>query len=145
MTGIRHIGVVVSDMERALRFYRDFLGLPVTASYPCRSGGYMSELTALADVEVEIQILESGGDCKLELLCFRSHPGGQGNPALLCDVGRSHVAFTVENLHRLYELRDEFGVAFQTPPIESPDGVTVCFCHDPDGTLVELVEPLPAV
>ena len=32
MIGIRHIGVVVSDMERALRFYRDFLGLAVTAS-----------------------------------------------------------------------------------------------------------------
>ena len=27
MTAVRHVGIVVSDMEKALRFYRDLLGL----------------------------------------------------------------------------------------------------------------------
>lgn len=142
MTGFRHVGIVVSDMRLALRFYVNYLGLSVVRQFERRGGPYMSILTALPDVQTEIYILETADRCKVELLQFHSHPAGRGSQAKNSDVGRSHVALTVADLRGLYARRDEYDVKFQTEPLDSPDGVLVCFCHDPDGTLVELVEPV---
>ena len=137
----RHIGIIVSDMGAALRFYRDYLGLPVERSFPSRSGDYMSALTGLADADLAIELLRAPDGSLIELLQIRSHPAPRGKPAAMADVGRSHVAFTVADLDDLYRRRDAFSVAFNSAPLDSPDGVRVCFCRDPDGTMVELVQP----
>lgn len=142
MTGFRHVGIAVSDMRRALGFYRDYLGLRVARDAGHVTGPYISALTALQNVDVEIQILETEDGCRVELLEFHSHRAGSAGRARNSDVGRSHIALTVKDLAGLYRRRDQAGVNFQTAPIASPDQVWVCFCHDPDGTLVELVEPM---
>ena len=137
----RHVGIVVSDMQSALRFYQGYLGLEESLEVR-RHGEYISQLAGIEDVDVEIRILTVADGFKVELLQFHSHPALAGQPAVLCDIGRSHVALTVDDLMGLYQKRDTYGVRFNTAPIHSPDGVLVCFCHDPDGTLVELVQPL---
>ena len=70
-------------------------------------------------------------------LCFQS------NHSNISKIGSSHVAFTVDDLDKTYEKFIVAGIKFNAPPQNSPDGYAkVTFCHDPDDTLIELVQVL---
>ena len=142
--GARHIGITVSDMTRSLRFYCDYLGLTQVGDYPGRSGPYFEALVGVPGALIDIKTLVApDGTSKVELLQYRSHPAQAGSLAQATEPGRPHGAFTVENLMVLYENRQAYGCCFKSAPLRSPDGVLVAYCHDPDGTILELVE-LPA-
>ena len=142
----RHVGVVVQDLERALRFYRDLLGLTVVAQMR-ESGAYLDGLLGLRSADVTTAKLSAGaGATLIELVQFHSHhdtPAAAGAARPIYAVGPSHVAFTVQDLDAVYHRLAGAGVPFHSPPQRSADGaVRVCCCRDPDGTMVELVEPL---
>jgi glyoxylase I family protein len=140
----RHIGITVSEMARSLRFYCDYLGLTPIGDYPGRSGAYYETLVGVPGALIDIKTLAApDGTSKVELLQYRSHPAQAGSPAQATEPGRPHGAFTVDNLMALYESREAHGCRFKSAPLRSPDGVLVAYCHDPDGTILELVE-LPA-
>ena len=141
MTRIRHFGIVVSEMERALQFYRDLLGLRVVRSMS-ESGDYIDNMLALDDVRVKTVKMASEGDSALvELLEFDSHRSRLALDREICAIGPSHVAFTVDDLDAVRRKLAAADVPFNAPPQESPDGYArVTFCKDPDGTPVELVE-----
>lgn len=143
MANVRHIGIVVTDLDRSLRFYRDMLGLTIVRALD-ESGAYLDNMLALHDVRVTTVKLAGGdGPTLVELLRFASHAEPSTTARTPYTPGPTHVAFTVEDLDAVYErlLRD--GVPFNALPQLSPDGsAKVTFCRDPDGTLVELVEAL---
>jgi catechol 2,3-dioxygenase-like lactoylglutathione lyase family enzyme len=141
--GVRHIGIVVTDLERSLRFYRDLLELSVIRSAD-ESGAYLDNMLALPDVRVTTVKLGAGdGPTLVELLRFTSHRASATEPRQPYSIGPTHVAFTVDDLDAVHERLVRAGVPFNAPPQLSPDGYAkVTFCRDPDGTLVELVEVL---
>ena len=138
---IRHTGIVVSDLDRALRFYRDLLGLDIKRRM-VESGPCIANVLGLPDVVVEtVKLGLDDEGTQIELLSFISHSvsAPEGNRALL--IGPTHVALTVANLGDLYAKMFAAGIEFNCPPQDSPDGkVTLTYCRDPDGNLVELVE-----
>ncbi len=137
----RHIGITVSDMARSLRFYCDYLGLKPVGDYPGRSGTYFEMLVGVPGALIDIKTLAApDGTSKVELLQYRSHPVEAGKSAQATEPGRPHGAFTVDDLMALYDERDAYGCYFKSAPLRSPDGVLVAYCHDPDGTILELVE-----
>ena len=109
-----------------MTFYRDFLGFEPVRSVS-RGGAYMSRLTGVEDVDVEIHILENRGKDLLELLCFHDATENASPYPPLVRAGRVHIALTVDNLESLYQRGTELGFDFRTPSIHSPDGVLVCF------------------
>ena len=141
MTRIRHFGIVVRDMERSLRFYRDLLGLTVVRSMN-ESGAYIDNMLALDNVRVKTVKMASAGEAALvELLEFDSHRCRRSLDREIYAIGPSHVAFTVDDIEVVRRRLAEAGVPFNAPPQKSPDGYAkVTFCKDPDGTPVELVE-----
>lgn len=142
---VRHFGIVVSDMERALRFYRDLLGLKVVRVMD-ESGAYIENMLALPNVRVTtVKLSAEGGSTLVELLEFKSHPRRPRTDREVYGIGPSHVAFTVSDLDAVCERLSAAGVRSNAPPQRSPDGYAkVAFCEDPDGTPVELVEVLRA-
>ena len=143
MRAIRHLGIVVSDTERSLRFYRDLLGLKVVRVMD-ESGEYIDNMLSLENVRVTtVKMSADSGSTLVELLEFKSHPRQPRGDHEVCSVGPSHVAFTVDDLDTVYRRLSQAGVRFNAPPQLSPDGYAkVTFCQDPDGTLVEFVEVL---
>ena len=134
MFDVRHFGIVVSDIDKALWFYKDLIGLEVSKDLQ-ESGPYIDNFSALKDVNVRTVKMTSPNGGMVELLYYDSHPEGP--------TGCSHVAFTVQNLDKVYKEFSEHGIHFNSPPQLSPDGYAkVTFCRDPDGSLVELVEVL---
>jgi catechol 2,3-dioxygenase-like lactoylglutathione lyase family enzyme len=143
MIELRHAGIVVTDLERALHFYCDLLGLKVLKSME-EKGVYLDNMLGHSGVLVTTVKLAAGkGSAVLELLHFKSPVTPAAQTRGLFDLGPTHVAFTVEDLDTIFERLARAGVPFNAPPQLSPDGLAkVTFCHDPDGTPLELVEML---
>ena len=139
---VRHVGIVVVDLDRALRFYRDLLGLGVVREMD-EGGEYLARLMNLPGASARTVKLAAPGGGMVELLRFTSHPGAVGPEPSAAAPGCSHVAFTVPDLEALHERLAAAGVRFHAPPQTSPDGgARVAYCRDPEGTIVELVEIL---
>ena len=142
ITNFRHTGIVVSDMERSLKFYRDLIGLKVVKDFS-EKGDYIDSILGLSGVHLRMVKLVTDDGSMIELLQYLSHPNQPPIKSGICDLGCSHVAFTVDNIDEEYRRLSEKGVKFNCAPYISPDGYAkVTFCHDPDGTSIELVEVL---
>ena len=138
---IRHTGIVVIDLEESLRFYRDLLGFQIAKQME-ESGDYIDNISSLRNVRVTTVKMTSPSGQMIELLKYHSHSAEQKRREI-CEIGISHIAFTVDDLNFAYEKLKDKGIQFNSPPQLSPDGyVKVVFCRAPEGTLVELVEVL---
>jgi catechol 2,3-dioxygenase-like lactoylglutathione lyase family enzyme len=138
---VRHIGIVVNNMKKSLEFYRDLLGLKIVRDMD-EHGDHLDNMLSLDNVQVRTVKLSANDNTTLiELLEFQSHnDNGVRN---FYTIGASHVAFTVENIEKLYQDLSKKDIKFNAPPQKSPDGlVKVTFCKDPDGTPIELVQIL---
>jgi len=141
---VRHIGIVVTNMENSLKFYRDQLGLKIIKDMD-EQGNYLDNMLSLNDVRVRTVKLSANENTTLvELLEFESH--NDNKIRNFYTIGTSHVAFTVDDIEKLYVDLSEKNIKFNAIPQKSPDGlVKVTFCKDPDGTPIELVEMLNSV
>lgn len=117
--GLHHVSVLVSDTERALRFYRDLLGLLPDDSRPALDfpGAW------LAAGDQQIHLIESPVQT----------PAGP----LVAHGGRDrHFALLVSDLESVRSRLEAGGVAYTL----SRSGRRALFCRDPDGNAIELVE-----
>ena len=143
MKAIRHFGIVVSDLEKSLHFYRDLLGLKIKRDM-LEEGEFIDTILGLQDVRVHtVKMISQSGDTLVELLEYASHEGEKREHYEIFDIGASHVAFTVEDIDQEYQKLQQEGISFTCEPQVSPDGkAKVTFCFDPDGVPVELVQQL---
>lgn len=115
---IAHVSVVVADTERALRFYRDVLGLRVLPERP-----YLGYPGAWLTV----------GAQQIHLLELPNPDPTAGRPAR---GGRDrHAAILVRNLAPVREALDRAGIAYTS----SRSGRDALFCRDPDGNALEFM------
>jgi len=129
-------------MEKALAFYRDLLGLKVAKDFT-EEDDYIDNISGLSGVRVRMVKLTADDGTMVELLQYLSHPREARDNPQICDIGCSHIAFSVDDIDKEYKRLSKNGVKFNCPPYISPDGYAkVTFCHDPDGTSIELVEVL---
>jgi len=137
----RHFGIVVSDLEKSIKFYEE-LGLKIVKQMD-ESGEHIDKMLSLKNVNVTtVKMAASENDTLIELLHYKSPNSIQFNRKIN-DFGPSHLAFTVNNLDEYYEKFSKKGVEFFSKPQLSPDKtVLVVFCNDPNGIPIELVEQL---
>ena len=142
-TRISHIGLCVRDMDKSLEFYRDILGMKVTADGPTdpteggRAHNYAHRRTARRRVS-----LSYGEGRTKPSLTLTSHPGDEpdGQPIMLDQVGISHFSFSVPNVKALAEELISKGVRLAGPleAYTNPQGeIRSIYVHDPDGILVQ--------
>ena len=138
---IRHTGIVVVDLEASLHFYRDLLGFQIAKQME-ESGDYIDKILSLRNVKVTTVKMVAPDGHMIELLKFHTHPR-ELRSREICDIGITHIAFTVEGLNSDCDRLKVEDVPFIAPPQLSPDGYAkVTFCRAPEGTLIELVEVL---
>ncbi len=140
--GLRHAGIVVSDLEGALSFWCDILGFSV-ARQMLESGPFIDALLGLDNVQVTTSKLIGPDGNMVELLKFHSHPGEPGWTGTPSTTGLTHLAFTVEDLDTLTQRLAAKGFASLAPPLISADGAAkVAYVKGPEGLLLEFVEVL---
>ena len=140
ISSFRHVGVVVKDMESAMRFYCDYLEHEVIVDF-IEKGDYFNRLIGLVETEARVVKVHSPDGIYLELIEFLNHPVVDRQQDSLASIGCNHFCFTVTEIDDLYEKLVDRGVEFISPPLASDfDPVKTCFCYDPDRTLVQFVE-----
>lgn len=140
---LRHFGIVVHDLDKALDFYCAQLGFKVARRME-ESGGFLDTILNAESVQVTtVKLAADEGQTLLELLRFAVPYTEKNNACSLFSTGPTHFALTVGDLLQVYKQLQSFGTKFLSTPQTSPDGMAmVAFCRDPEGNLIELVQNL---
>jgi lactoylglutathione lyase len=118
-----HTCLNVADAERSAEFYTEELGFSESWSFETEDGRTTNRDVA-ADNGVELQLSETEGETDFE----------QG-------TAWDHVALGVSSVDEAFERIDHHGVV-QEPADQPAAGARTAFVEDPDGHVVELVEPV---
>jgi extradiol dioxygenase family protein len=137
------VGIVVSNIDSALKFYCDVLGLHIQGKTH-EKDDVISQLLDYKNVELKtIKLSADDNSTRIELLEFKNPKSKKLNTISLYDIGFTHIALTVENLDALYERLKKYNIEFNSPPIISPNGaLKVIFCRDLEGNFLELIEEI---
>ncbi|HEV8635369.1 MAG TPA: VOC family protein [Chloroflexota bacterium] len=141
-----HTGFTVANMERSLAFYRDLLGLEVTAQW-VGTAEYLGRVVGFPGARIKLAFLRAPGDAhRLELLEYESHPG-EPTPRETNRPGNGHICFYVDDVWATYRELSRAGVPFVSEPVPITAGVNegaqAVYARDPDGFTVELFQPRP--
>lgn len=145
--GFFHAGVTVSDMDRALAFYRDALGLELVSDVLIDQP-YIFEIAAVAGEAIRVVFLRvPGSDAHVELLEYR---GLERQPASSrpCDPGSGHFCLhTADVMAAQRRLRDAGFSTRSASAVEVTQGprtgALIVYATDPDGYHVELFQAPP--
>ena len=128
---IAHIGIAVEDLEKALAFYRDVLGLDASPPH------------VVEEQKVKAVFLPLG-ETKLEFL----EPTGPDSPVakFLRERGEGvhHIAVTVTDIQaKLEEIEKAGGRLIDRTPRRGAEGGKIAFLHpkSTSGVLLELCQP----
>jgi methylmalonyl-CoA/ethylmalonyl-CoA epimerase len=132
LTAIDHVGVAVEDVDAALPFYLDVLGLALV------------HRETLAEQKVEAALLDVG-DSHLELVAPLSPDTAVGRFLADRGPGMHHVAYRVEGIELALAALADSGVRLiDEQPRTGIRGSRVAFLHPSStgGVLTEIVEPV---
>ena len=131
--GLDTIAIVVSDRRKALRWYRDVLGLPISYVGPLESN---TDPNVQGSIENPGHWIEIGPNRPLtrvhlcELSDHRTEPGPTG------------ITFLTDNIQNDYDRLRSMGVRFLYRPRKMDWGEWLCEFADLDGNEFDLKQPL---
>lgn len=136
-----HVGLCVSDLAAALRFYCDGLGFTAAERYELDGDsvvGLDRALETAGPVRVVSQFIRHG-HLAIELLHFES-PVPHGEPSRSrSQLGFTHLALHVDDLGPAVDRAVAAGGTV-VPTTRTNLGVDLVFLADPDGNRVELLQ-----
>jgi catechol 2,3-dioxygenase-like lactoylglutathione lyase family enzyme len=146
--GACSVGIGVSDLERSVPFYRDFLGFDVTLADAHESfSGLVDEVSGTAGTRVRSCLLSANahGEAMIEL--FETlRPRGRSIPFSTCwgDFGYLQAAFNCDDVHGVATDLEAAGVellcspkVLDGGPMEHPGEFV--YARDPDGIPIEFL------
>jgi 4-hydroxyphenylpyruvate dioxygenase-like putative hemolysin len=145
-TGLAHTAVCVPDVEEAVRWYSEVLGLQVLSPPYTMQGAQieddMGELVP-PPVVVTAAIVGFGKDDRvIELIEYPAagiDAAGPGLPSVT-RVGITHVGMVCDDLAATRSELQGRGVVFLTKGTADVAGLKTTWCHDPWGTVIILME-----
>ncbi|HME15960.1 MAG TPA: VOC family protein [Mycobacterium sp.] len=132
-----HLVVGVTDMDRALAFYRDVLGMDVVFETLISGEPFDAVLHAKRKQEGRVVGGLLGG-LMVELLSLGAEPVAE-KPARRGITGIHNVSLSVTDLNETHRRISDAGYPPDQEPFEI-GGVRMFFVKDPDGTPVEFIE-----
>ncbi len=114
-----HAMIRVSDIEKSLKFYQEFLGLKLVSKKDYPQGEFSLYYLATEEGEPEIEL---------------THNWGGGDYTSGDAFG--HLAFSVSNIYELCENLEKSGVTILRPPRDGH----MAFIKDPSGVSIELLQ-----
>ena len=137
---LRHIGIVVNDLESAISFWINVMGF-VVIKKQFESGKHIDNFIGLKNCNVTTVKLQCKDKNQIELLKFHSHNDDVSWKGQAFTTGLTHIAFTVSDLDKILTKIKLNGINVSTKSQFSPDGkVKVIYANGPEGLILELVE-----
>lgn len=130
LSHIEHIGIAVKNLDEAIKFYEDVLGLNCYA------------VENVEDQKVKTAFFQLG-QTKIELLESTDPAGPIGKFIEKRGEGIHHIAFAAEKLEQsLFQLKENGIKLIDEKPRKGAEGLNIAFIHPKDtfGVLIELCE-----
>ena len=124
LNAVHHVAIIVSDYERAHRFYVDTLGFQVIRE---------NYRPARQDWKLDLKL----GDMELEIFGVPTAPKRPSYPEA---CGLRHLAFRVAEIEPAVAWLENRGIACEPIRVDEFTGKRMTFFHDPDGLPLELHE-----
>ena len=134
-----HVGITVSDFNRAVQFYWDVFGCPlvgVADTPPDRVRSFFG--VDAAQPSCKIGWIRVPGGATIEIFEFKPQQPSIEVP--WNRVGLTHISFNVRNTQKWYDYLVSKGVECVSTPERSPRGHTFFFAKDMDGNLIEMMD-----
>jgi catechol 2,3-dioxygenase-like lactoylglutathione lyase family enzyme len=122
------LGIVVSDANKALEFYRDRLGMEQIGERQLPAGGRMYRLRCGTSV-IKLSAFPKPREVK-------APPGGPFEAG-----GIRYFTISVPDLRGLIARLESVGIKPFMPITDIGGGMTVAMVSDPDGNTVEFLQP----
>ena len=125
---LNHVAILVEDLEVALRFWRDALGLEI------------SHIEDVAEQQAVVAFLPTG-NATLELVKPTSEESGSARYLKKRGPGIHHLCFEVEDLEVHLKRLEGAGVRLvNAEPVTGAEGTKIAFIHPESthGVLIEL-------
>ena len=132
LTKIHHVGVVVHSADEAMKFYRDALGLEVTADRVIEDQGVRGVLLQIGNSEIEL--LEPTRD-DTGVARFLQSRG----------EGMHHICFESDDVNKELDAARAKGIELIDQAPRPGLAGMICFLHPKSnhGVLVEFATPIP--
>ena len=138
--GFNHVGLSVRDLDRAIAFYRDMLGLEqLTPAFPFE-GPMFSQVMGVEDAKGRMCVMRKAS-LQLELFEFaHPAPAPKDENHSVADHGLTHFGIDVEDIDAVHARLAAAGVRFHCPVQTFPSGMRATYGRDMDGNVFELLE-----
>ena len=133
-SAVSHIGVCVTDMDKARHFYEGVFGFRSAFGFATDDPVSAQLLRLAPPASLDADYLWLDG-VLLELLAF--DPAAPRQPRVMNEPGLTHLSFFVDDLDATVAAIEQFGGVVRA---DTNVGVAV-FVEDPDGQMIELVGP----
>ena len=139
MINLRHVGLIVYDIDKSLKLYTDVLGFKPKVDQ-IEKGDFYEHLTGLeGGIARTTKCYSEDGTC-IELIEYKSQKANKRKKDLLYE-GFNHIALNVDDLDMVYSKLISLGIEFINEPRTNIDKTAkVAFCKDFEGNLLELVQ-----
>ena len=128
--------MTVTDLDRAVTFYRDVLGLGVIDQFSV-SGTAFSEAVGVEGATGSFAHLNADG-ARVELVEY-DPAGDDRTGGAVNQPGVKHLGLAVSDLDAFYEELPA-DVETTSPPRTTESGTRILFVRDPEDNLVEVIE-----
>lgn len=142
MIRLRHVGIVVRNVEESKKFYQDLFNLEIQKEL-IEDGKYIEQLVGIQKASIKWVKLKAQDGTIFELLEYQHQKVLPIDNYSSNRLGCSHIAITVQNIDDTYKKLQSYNCHCKSAPLSSPDGkVKVMYAHDINGTILEIVEEL---
>ncbi len=146
------IGCVVSDLDKAIKFYTEAIGFKVVGEFSVPSD-FAKDSGLTNSKELNIKILTLGGSdgeyaTKLKLMQVKGSGGKANHETIDSTLGLSYITIVIKDTDKALARLKKAGVKpIAKGPVTLPENLdpslSLTIVRDPDGNFVELVGPKP--
>lgn len=138
--GMHHVGISVTNLESAMTFYTELLGMEVAASPFPLGGKVLEQVLALPDLQGRMAVVKRGS-LLIELFEFaQPRPVAKDANYPVSNHGITHFGIEVDDVEATYQRLSAAGVRFHSPVMNFQRGVKATYGRDIDGNVFELLE-----
>ena len=139
---MNHTGIVVTDIDKAVEFYCEGIGLEVRFQVEA-GGAELSQLLGYDDVQVKAAFIGGIDGHSVEIIEYLS-PKTEVRDASEQHkrnaTGAAHISFNVSDMDAIIKRIVPMGAVLNNPPVALMDGYRSVYLQDPWGNWVELDE-----
>ncbi len=137
-----HMGVIVSDLDRSLEFYKEVVGMKQTGEFSVNET--MAKESGLSNgVPFDVKVLKLGSGeeaTQFKVMSFGARAVKQHNDYIYDHTGVQYITINVKDLSPIVERVKEHDVTMRgNSPVKLGENRYLLLIRDPDGTFIELI------